>query len=253
MRRFTPLRPNPRAVLARANPVAKLVAAAMLMAVLFVSSGPVTPAVVLLGVLASVPLTGLPPMTLLARTWPLLVAALSVGVLNVVFAPGGRADLLVGMALGLRLLGIALSGVLALASTDPTDLADALQQQARLSPRLALGVLAAVRMLPMLAFEWQILGMARRARGMSAGWSPVVAARLGFGMLLALLVGSVRRATRLAMAMEARGFGTQPCRTIARPLRMHARDWILLGFAAGLAAVAVGVSVAAVSWRFLLG
>ena len=170
-----------------------------------------------------------------------------------VFAPGGRADLLLGLALGLRLLGIALSGVVALASTDPTDLADALQQQARLSPRLALGVLAAVRMLPMLAVEWQILGMARRARGVSAGWSPITAARLAFGMLLALLVGAVRRATRLATAMEARGFGLAECRTIARPLRMHARDWILLGLAAGLAAVAVGASVAAGSWRFLLG
>jgi energy-coupling factor transport system permease protein len=251
--RFRPLRPDPRALLARANPVAKLAAAAMLMAVLFVSSGPITPAVVLLGLLASIPLTGLGLRNLLARIWPLLVAALSVGILNVVFAAGGRADLLLGLALGLRLLGIALSGVVALASTDPTDLADALQQQARLSPRLALGVLAAVRMLPMLAAEWQILGMARRARGVSAGWSPITAARLAFGMLLALLVGAVRRATRLATAMEARGFGLAECRTIARPQRVRPADWMLIGAALLLAVVAVGAGVAAGRWRFLLG
>lgn len=245
MRRFTPLRPDPRAVLARANPVAKLGAAAILMAVLFVSSGPVIPAIVLAGVLASVPLTGLAPRDLLARTWPLLVAALSVGVLNVLLAPGGRGvpDLVMGLALGLRLLGIALSGVMALASTDPTDLADALQQQARLSPRLAVGVLAAVRMLPIMAVEWQILGMARRARGVSAGWSPVAAARLGFGMLLALLVGAVRRATRLAMAMEARGFGTAPSRTVARRQRMRLADWGLLAAAVALGAAAVGIGL----------
>ena len=247
MRRFTPLRPDPRAFLARANPVAKLGAAAILMALLFVSSSPLTPAIVLAGLLASIPLTGLRVRDLLGRTWPLLVAALSVGVLNVLLAPGEKdaADLVRGLSLGLRLLGVALSGVLAIASTDPTDLADSLQQQARLSPRLAVGVMAAVRMLPFLAVEWQILGMARRARGVSAGWSPMGAARLAFGRLLTLLVGSVRRATRLAMAMDARGFGTAMCRTIARPQRARPGDWGLLAGATTLGALAVGIGLAA--------
>jgi energy-coupling factor transport system permease protein len=241
MRRFTPLRPAPSAVLARANPVAKLGAAAILMAILFVARGPVTPAVVLAGLLASVPLTGLALRDLLARTWLLLVAALFVGVLNVVLAPGGSANFLTGLGLGLRLLGIAFCGVMALATTDPTDLADSLQQQAHLSPHLAVGVLAAVRLLPILAAEWQILGMARRARGVSAGWSPLAAAQLGFGMLLALLVGAVRRATRLATAMEARGFGTAACRTIARRQSVRAADWGMLAAAIGLGAAGIAI------------
>jgi energy-coupling factor transport system permease protein len=241
-----PLRPDPGAFLARANPVAKLGAAAILMALLFVSSSSLTPAIVLAGILVIVPLTGLRAHDLLGRTWPLLLAALSVGVLNVLLAPGEKdaGDLVRGVSLGLRLVGVALSGVLAIASTDPTDLADALQQQARLSPRLAVGVMAAVRMLPILAVEWQILGMARRARGVSAGWSPISAARLAFGKLLALLVGSVRRATRLAMAMDARGFGTATCRTIARPQRMRAADWGLLAGAIALGGLAVGIGLA---------
>jgi energy-coupling factor transport system permease protein len=243
MRRLTPLRPDPRAPLARANPVAKLGAAAILMAILFLASGPITPALVLAGILASLPLTGLGLGTLLVRTWPLLLAALAVGMLNVLLAPATARgpDFVTGLALGLRLLGIALSGVIALATTDPTDLADSLQQQARLSPRLAVGVLAAVRMLPILAAEWQLLGMARRARGVSAGWSPIAAARLAFGKLLALLVGAVRRATRLALAMDARGFGTAACRTIARPQRMATADWGLLLAATVVGAVALGV------------
>ena len=44
VRLFTPLRPDPRAVLAAANPAAKLAAAAVLMAVLFVSVDAVTAA-----------------------------------------------------------------------------------------------------------------------------------------------------------------------------------------------------------------
>jgi energy-coupling factor transport system permease protein len=246
MRRFTPLRPDPRAFLARANPVAKLAAAAILMAILFVASGPATPALVLAGILASLPVSGLGVGTLLARTWPLLVAALAVGVLNVVLAPSapGGPDLANGAALGLRLLGIALSGVLALATTDQTDLADSLQQQMRLPPRLAFGSLAAIRTLPLLAVEWQLLGMARRARGISAGWSPILAARLAFGKLLALLVGSVRRATRLALAMDARGFGATACRTIARPQKMRIADWGLVLVAAGLGAAALWIGSA---------
>jgi energy-coupling factor transport system permease protein len=243
MRRFTPLRADPRAPLARANPVAKLGAAAILMAFLFAASGPITPAVVLAGIVVSLPLTGFGVRTLLVRTWPLLLAALMVGVLNVVLAPASRSgpDFSAGLALGLRLLGIALSGVIAIATTDPTDLADSLQQQARLSPRLAVGVLAAIRMLPIMAVEWQLLGMARRARGVGAGWSPAAAARLAFGKLLALLVGAIRRATRLALAMDARGFGAAPCRTIARPQRMRAADWGLLVAAVALGTAALGI------------
>ena len=241
MRRLTPLRPDPRAPLARANPVGKLLAAAILMGFLFVAPGPLAPAIVLAGVLASVPFSGIALRTLVSRTWPLLIAATLVGFFNVVFAAdaGDAPDYETGVALGLRLLGIAAVGVLALASTDPTDLADSLQQQARLSPRLAVGAMAAVRMLPILAAEWQLLGMARRARGISSGWSPLRAARLALGKLLALLVGSVRRATRLAMAMDARGFGTAACRTIARPQRMRLADWALVIGATGLGAAAL--------------
>lgn len=247
MRRSLPLRPDPAAPLARANPTAKLGAAAILMAGLFVASGPLPPLLVLAVLLVSVRFTGLAPGRLLSRTWPLLLAALSVGVLNVLLAPAGPAgaDPVRGLALGLRLLGIALSGVLAVASTDATDLADSLQQQARVPPRLALGVLAAIRMLPILAVEWRVLGMARRARGVSSEGSPLAAARLAFGMLLALLVGAVRRATRLATAMDARGFGASGCRTIARRRRMRPADWWLIGGALALAALAVAIGLLA--------
>jgi len=253
MIRFTPIRPDPAAPLPRANPVAKLVAAVVLMAVLFVSADPLTAALMLAGLAVCVPLSGVPPRDLLARTWPLLLSAVSVGVLNVVLgsAGTGSAGWVEGIGLGLRLLAIALAGVLALATTDPTDLADALQQQTRLSPRVAVGALAAVRLLPILAAEWQILRLARRARGVEAGRSPVAAARMALGMLLTLLVGAVRRATRLAAAMESRGFGAEPCRTIARPTRMRAADWGWISAAMLLGFGAVALSLAAGSWRFV--
>jgi energy-coupling factor transport system permease protein len=266
MRLFTPLRPNPDALLARANPVAKVGAAAVLMVVLFVSVDLVTPIVVLAGLATTVPLTGLGPRVLLARTWPILLAALSVGVLNTVFAAEtvgevvlrigpvaiGAGNIVSGIALGLRLLAIALSGVLALVSTDPTDLADSLVQQLRLPSRFAVGALAGARLVPIMAAEWQILALARRARGVSAGGSPLAAVRLLGAQLLALLVGAVRRGTRLALAMEARGFGSRPCRSTARRQVVERRDWLLIAAALALAALAVVVSVALGSWRFLI-
>jgi len=264
---FTPLRPDPGALLARANPVAKLGAAALILAALFVSVDLVTASIVVAGVLASVALAGLPVRTLLARTWPILLAALSVGLLNVLFAGDVRGDVLLrvgpltigsgnlssGIGLGLRLLGIAGAGVLALVTTEPTRLADALQQQLRLPARFAIGALAAVRLLPILAAEWQTLSLARRARGVSAGRSPVAGIRIWLGQLLALLVGAVRRGTRLATAMEARGFGARPCRGVARPQQLRAADWWLLAAAATLSLGAIAVSISAGSWRFLFG
>ncbi len=253
MRLFTPLRPDASALLARANPLAKLAAAAIPMTVLFLSDDPLTPGLVLVGLAAAIALSGLAPRPLFARSWPILAAAASVGVLNVVFAPAaaGGPNLVGGLALGLRLLGIALAGLLAVVTTDPTRLADALQQQAQLSPRVAIGALAAARLLPIMAGEWQTLGLARRARGVSASGSPIAAGRIGFGMLLALLVGAVRRGTRLATAMEARGFGALACRSIARPEQMRGADWGLIIASTALSAGSIGLSLLTGSWRFI--
>jgi energy-coupling factor transport system permease protein len=70
---------------------------------------------------------------------------------------------------------------------------------------------------------------------------------------MALLVGAIRRGTRMALAMEARGFGALPCRTSARIHRVRASDWAWIVGAAALSATAIGVSVAVGTWRPLLG
>jgi energy-coupling factor transport system permease protein len=267
MRPFTPLRPEATAWLPRANPVAKLGAAVALMVALFVSVDPVTPTVALLGMLAALPLTGLSAGALLARTWPILLAAVAITVFNTIFAPSVagipalslgplsvQRDAAVGaVGLGLRVMGVALAGVLALATTDPTDLADALQQQLRVPGRWAVGVLAAARLLPVLAVDRQTLTLARRARGVEAGRNPGAAVRLAAGVLFGMLVSAIRRGTRLAVAMEARGFGTLPCRTSARRQQMHRGDLVLLAGAALLAVGAIGLSVAAGTWTPLFG
>ena len=267
MRLLTPIVLDPAAPLARANPVAKLAAALVLLVTLFASLDGVTAGIVLLGLVALLPASGLSVRTLLGRAWLLGVTAISIGAFNVLFAAVqlgptvvdvgplriGAETLANGAGLALRLLAIALAGLMATATSDPIEVADALVQQLRVSPRFAIGVLATLRLLPLLAQEWQTLGMARRARGVEAGRSPLAAVRLFAGKLLSLLVGVIRRGSRLALAMEARGFGALPCRSVARPQRMRGSDWAWIVGALALASAAVAVSLALGTWRPLLG
>ena len=64
----------------------------------------------------------------------------------------------------------------------------------------------------------------------------------------ALLVVALRRGGTLATAMEARGFGG-PERTWARPSTVGRADLALLIVAIAVAALAIGVSLAAGSFR----
>ena len=267
MQLITPLIPDPRAPLARANPVAKLGAALVLLIALFASLDGVTAIIVLAGLAALLPLSGLSAVALLSRAWLIGLAAVSIGTVNVLFAADQSGSILLeigpvriraltlleGLGLAARLVAIALAGVLATATSQPTDLADALVQQLRVSPRFAVGALAAMRLIPLMAAEWHTIAMARRARGVDAGRSPLAAVRLFAGRLLALLVGAVRRGSRMALAMEARGFGAMPCRTAARVQRMNPADWGWIAGAALLASVAIGVSLVLGTWRPLFG
>lgn len=267
MRLVMPLIPDAGAPLARVNPVAKLAAALILMVALFASLDGVTALVVLSGLVALLPISGLSVSTLIGRAWLIGLGAVSIGLVNVLFAAEqlgptvvaigplriGSETLVDGLGLMCRLVAIALAGILATATSQPTEVADALVQQLRVSPRFAIGALAALRLLPLMAREWQTIGMARRARGVEAGRSPIRAVRLFFGRLLALLVGAVRRASRMALAMDARGLGAKSCRTVARVQRMTAGDWAWVGGALVLGAGAIGLSVALGTWRPLIG
>lgn len=253
-----PLAPDPRALLARAHPLPKLAAALVLMLALFVTVDLVASAVIIAGVIAATPLTGLPPRPLLRRVTPLAAAAIGIALFNTVLAPGQSGTplfsagpvrvtdqgVLGGVAAALRVLGIALSGVLVVATIDPTDLADALVQHLRASPRFVLGTLAAWRLAPIFGQQWWVIGLARRARGVETERGLLSGLRTFPGRTFGLLVGAIRRGTELALAMDARGFGRRSCRTVARPRTIGAADWSVLLAAIALAAAATAASQA---------
>jgi len=236
--------------LGRFNPAAKLGAAAIVMVGLLVTADLVTASVILGCELVAIAGAGVPLRALAARAWPLPVAAAGVAVANLVASSAGPATT---AAISVRLMAIALPGLLVFGSTDAVDLSDSLVQQLRVPPRFAYGALASLRLLPLLSAEWETIHRARRARGIDAGRSPLGQARLFVSAMYALLVSAIRRGARLAMAMDSRGFDSRLPRTSARHQRVGTADWALLAIVTAVVGAANGLAVAAGVWHPLLG
>lgn len=249
-------RPVNGSVFDRANPLSKLAALLPVTAVLVVTMDWVSSGIVLAAAVAVLPLSGIRVGEFLRRAWVLLAAALvsawgtalvgeDSGAVLVAAGPVtiSEGSVLAGLATGLRILAVALPGVMVFITTDPTDLADALSQRLRLPARFVLGSLAAFRLLGVLTQEWRTLGQARRARGVGTGGGPVRRVGSWLGQVFGLMVQAIRRATKLAVTMEARGFGAGE-RTWARESTFTAVDaGVALGGVA-LAALALGAAVA---------
>jgi energy-coupling factor transport system permease protein len=138
-----------------------------------------------------------------------------------------QAALAGGVGLAARVLAFATVGVVFAQTTDPTRLVDAFVQQARMPPRFAYGALAAYQAVPGFAEDLATLRQSRRIRGLPGSWHPRI--------LVGLLVLAIRHADRLALAMDARGFGMGP-RTAYRQVRWSIVDGLLVaGGVAGLA------------------
>lgn len=256
---------DPHSVLARRNPVAKLGACLIIFVGLFLTVDPVTPAIVLLVQLIALPLLGVRLLTLARRGWLVLIAAAGVALTNLMLSASSGEPVLFRLGpfdvtsrslsaaagITLRLLAIALPSIVFAATTDPRDLADALTQQLRAPSKFVFAALAALRLVPLLGLDWQMLMMARRSRGV-AGGGPIARIRLAGQTVFALLVSAIRRGTRLATAMDARGFASGVERTQARHQRMHRADWSLLACTVLVLTAAIAVSVAHGDWRWIL-
>lgn len=245
-------------VLGRASPLVKLAIGLGWLGFLLVVVDP-RPAIVFI-VASGAGCLGLGrvPFRRVLRAWlPFFLAALGVLAVNAVFGAANLdpanpvllrvgplrltgAALGLGVALGLRVLAIAAVGVAFALTTEATRLADALVQQAHVPERFAAGALAAHQAVPRLALDLATLREARRIRGLRGDWQP--------RLLLALLVLAVRRAGRVALAMDARGFalGTPPSRF--RTVAWSSAD--LAVAAAGLGAmILAALSLAIPVWR----
>lgn len=249
----------------RVNPVAKLLAAVVLAVVLLLSIDWVSAGTALVLEALLLPFAGLSARQLLTRTAPLWVAGPTSVVAIALYGRDGGATLLqlgfvsvtegslaLAGAIGLRILAVGIPGIVLFATTDPTDLADGLGQVLRLPARFVLGGLAGLRLVGLFMDDWRQLALARRARGVADAGGPIGALRRFGQQAFALLVLSVRRGSKLATAMEAKGFGGDTPRTWARPSTFGARDVVLVALGVVIAAAAVVAAVVAGTWEFVL-
>ena len=246
----------------RVNPVAKLATALVLGVALLLSLDWVSALVALACELVLLIWAGVGARRLGLRALPIVLAALLAGVtialygrasgtthFALLFARVSDGSLSLAAATALRILAIGLPALVLFLTVDPTDLADSLGQVLHLPSRFVLGALAALRLAGLFLDDWRSLELARRARG-TADRGRV---RRFAGQAFALLVLSIRRGSKLATAMEARGFGASTRRTWARESRSGWPETLLILIGFAVAAAAITAAVLAGTWRFLGG
>lgn len=234
-----------RAPIERLNPVTRVLGLILLALPPTLSIDRLTSGAVLaLTVLLLAPLARVSLPALAVRAWPVLVGALgATWAVAVGSADSGRMLLDAGwltvsegslgtaVSMLLRSFALALPAVLVMATTDSSELGDGLAQILRMPQRFVLGAVAAMRVVGLMIEDMQTLRLARRARGVGSFGSPWARLKANAGLTFALLVQVVRRGSRMATTMDARGFSAAP-RTWARPSRLAGHDWAALGFCA---------------------
>ncbi|MCI1983724.1 MAG: energy-coupling factor transporter transmembrane protein EcfT [Bifidobacteriaceae bacterium] len=246
----------------RINPVSRFIGALLMSLPMFITLDVVSACTALGLELVLLWIGGINPLRVLRRTWPVWIAAVG-GFLTVflygkasgdVYFHWGIIDITQGsvslsIATFARVGAVAMPSVILALGLDPTDLADGLVQLLHLSPRFVYGGLAGLRMMTLLKEDWHALGLSRRSRGLGDGGRVRAVATQSFN----LLVLSIRRATKLATAMEARGFGGDTDRSAARVSKVHAVDWIFYAIALAIPVVALSAAVVTGNWHFAFG
>lgn len=244
------------------NPVTRLFMVFIFTLPLFFTVDWVSATVAIAIELIAIPILQVPVRMVVRRSIPLLIAA-GLGAIPMMLY--GQADghtyasfltaqitdnsLQLAAGIFVRVLAVGLPVVVVSHGVDPTDVGRALAQVLHLPARFVLGTVAALQMLTALREDLHAMHQSRRSRGLidqrGFGHRFRNAITLAFG----LLVQSLRRASTLSVAMEARGFSYAHRRTWAKPSTLRAVDVVALAITTVLAAVPIIVSVATGSFR----
>jgi energy-coupling factor transport system permease protein len=151
----------------------------------------------------------------------------------------------IGLATALRLGALlSLALISGLTMTGP-DLVRALVQHLHVPYRIGYTALAAYRFVPRFRHELDVIRQAHRVRGVSGGRGPIAGIGRYLGYIVPLLVGAIRHAERVALAMDSRAFGAHPSRTERHLVPFRARDWlfIVMFWAAGAGLIVMAATL----------
>ncbi|MFP7494677.1 energy-coupling factor transporter transmembrane component T [Terribacillus saccharophilus] len=126
------------------------------------------------------------------------------------------------LALAIRVFSYATLSLLFILTTDKVAFILSLIQQCRVSPKLAYGILAGYRFLPLLKEELDTIRSAHLIRGARTNASRLTRYKQ---YTIPLLASAIRKAERTAIAMESKGFTGERDRTFYRSYYIRWTDW----------------------------
>lgn len=207
--------------LQQVNPTLKLVS--MLIVIIFMIPvfDPWTPLILLtLTIMAISLFGGVSLRFLLILLLPFSLFAFSFIWINVVFPnergetilfnigsmPVALENVLVGLSLGLRSFVFASWSLLFVLTTEPTKFMLSLVQHCKLPPRFGYGMMAAYRFLPLFKQELTQVRVAHQIRGLGEAKGIKGRIKETKRYIIPLLASAIRKAERVAIAMESKGF-----------------------------------------------
>lgn len=156
-----------------------------------------------------------------------------------------------GIHLGLRASTFAVLGLLFALTTKPVLLFYSLMQQLKLPANIAYSFMASIRMLPIMASEFQTLHYAYRIRGLDLGKGATGFLKKMRFYSVPLLAQAIRRAQRIAIAMEAKQFNGATKRTYFYEIGYSKWDAIFLTTC--LALVSASALLGGLEWFLPVG
>ncbi len=155
---------------------------------------------------------------------------------------GVENGILFSIRIGLLMWAAALFGWI----TSPVSLGDALEKLfaflrfLKISPRdVSMVVLLAMRFIPTMMDDAEKIRWAQLARGSTIEGGVFHKAQQIVPLVVPLFVSAFRRADKLALALELRGYNPKLPRTRIEELKMRFRDWITIAFSIIIMLIAI--------------
>ncbi|SDO56574.1 energy-coupling factor transporter transmembrane component T family protein [Alkalicoccus daliensis] len=131
-----------------------------------------------------------------------------------------------GISLALRSLCFITLSLLFILTTDSTKFMLSLMQQLKMPPKLTYGILAGYRFLPAFRHEFHILKQAHRIRGVGRARGIKDRLEQMRRYAIPLMANAIRKAERVANAMESKGFTGSHNRTHYHYMKINKKDWM---------------------------
>ncbi len=145
-----------------------------------------------------------------------------------------------GIAMGFRLDGMLMAGLILLGTTSIEDFTAGLNKMG-VPYRISFALSLAFRLVPLFFYNYSLIEQAQRSRGLNVKDGMIFRRiRKSIPLLIPVLVNGIRQSDQLAVALESKGFGAFSRRTRMEPLTFGKSDYLVISLiTAAIAAMAI--------------